>query len=319
MDKAIGGYFELELPATGAYHPEAIALNTARNCLEYILEAKGYKKVFMPYYTCDVLLQPIAKLKIECEFYNIDENLEPIFDFTRVEANMGFLYTNYYGLKDQYIKSIAAQCANLIVDNAQAFFAKPLAGVPTFYSARKFFGVPDGAYLYTDVTRTTAIEQDYSHTRCAHLIERIDLSAEQAYVTFGQNEHVLDTLPLRTMSTLTHALLNAIDYESVKSKRLANFQYLHNKLHSINQFSATLDQDSVPLSYPLLVHNKVGLRTLLIQHKVYTPTYWPNVLTWCKEGDIEFELTQQLIHLPIDQRVSCAELDFMVDIILNKI
>ena len=30
------------------------------------------------------------------------------------------------------------------------FYAKPIHGNDTFYTCRKFFGVPDGAYLYTD-------------------------------------------------------------------------------------------------------------------------------------------------------------------------
>lgn len=42
--KEIGGYFELELHKGGHYHPDALHLNTGRNCFEYILRAKGYKK-----------------------------------------------------------------------------------------------------------------------------------------------------------------------------------------------------------------------------------------------------------------------------------
>ena len=53
--KEIGGYFELELHKGGHYHPDALHLNTGRNCFEYILRAKGYKKVYIPYYTCCLL------------------------------------------------------------------------------------------------------------------------------------------------------------------------------------------------------------------------------------------------------------------------
>lgn len=41
---AIGGYFELELRKGEHYHKDALRLNTARNCFEYILLARKYKK-----------------------------------------------------------------------------------------------------------------------------------------------------------------------------------------------------------------------------------------------------------------------------------
>ena len=53
-----------------------------------------------------------------------------------------FLYTNYFGLKQGCVKLLEKKYGDhLIVDNAQAFFAKPIKGIDTFYSARKFFGL----------------------------------------------------------------------------------------------------------------------------------------------------------------------------------
>ena len=42
--KEIGGYFELELHKGGHYHPDALYLNTGRNCFEYICVPKDIKK-----------------------------------------------------------------------------------------------------------------------------------------------------------------------------------------------------------------------------------------------------------------------------------
>ena len=63
--KAIGGYFELELPKGEEYHKSALSLNSARNCFEYILRVRKYKKVYLPYYTCEVILEPLKKLNIQ--------------------------------------------------------------------------------------------------------------------------------------------------------------------------------------------------------------------------------------------------------------
>lgn len=68
---AIGGYFELELRRGEHYHKDAIRLNTARNCFEYVIRARHYTKVYMPFYTCEVMFEPLQKLNIEFEFYTI--------------------------------------------------------------------------------------------------------------------------------------------------------------------------------------------------------------------------------------------------------
>lgn len=181
MDSSIGGYFELELPVHEEYHNNAFRLNTGRNAFEYVLRAKGYKKVYLPYYTCDAMLEPITKWNLAYEFYTIDSNFLPIFNYSNVQENEVFVYNNYFGICDEQTKEIAAQCKNLIIDNSQAFYSKPIEGVDTFYSPRKFFGLPDGAYLYTDKLLDYNLEKDISYKRCEHLLGRIDTTAEQHF------------------------------------------------------------------------------------------------------------------------------------------
>ena len=148
--KAIGGYFELELRKGEHYHKDALKLNTARNCFEYILLARKYTKVYIPYYTCEVMLQPLHKYHIAYEFYHINESLEPI-EVIQLQNDEAFLYTNYFGLKQSCVEHLAViYKSQLIVDNAQAFYAPRIKGIDTFYSPRKFFGIADGGYLYTE-------------------------------------------------------------------------------------------------------------------------------------------------------------------------
>ena len=139
----IGGYFELELRKGEEYHKDAIRLNSGRNAFEYILRARGYKKVYLPYYTCNVMLEPINRLSLEYEFYHIDEHLEPLFNYNKIGENEAFIFTNYFGLKGKIVQKLSKICTNLIIDDSQAFFENPIAGIDTFYSPIKFFGIPD--------------------------------------------------------------------------------------------------------------------------------------------------------------------------------
>ena len=210
MIEAIGGYPELELRKGEHYHKDALRLNTARNCFEYVLRARGYTKVYIPYYTCEVMLEPLMKCSVEYEFYHINEQLEPV-ETIRLKTSEAFLYTNYYGLKQQCVARLAQTYGKqLIVDNAQAFFASPIEGIDTFYSARKFFGVADGAYLYTDQLLDIELEQDQSYERMSHLLIRADIGAEAGYNEFRKNDDSLIGEPIKKMSQLTEKILCSV-------------------------------------------------------------------------------------------------------------
>ena len=299
---AIGGYFELELPKGEEYHENALRLNTGRNAFEYILRAKQYKKVYLPYYTCDVMLEPIEKLELEVEFYHIDENLLPQFDYSKVKATEVFVYTNYFGVCDNNVDKVAQQCKSLIIDNSQAFYSKPLKGIDTFYSPRKFFGVPDGAYLYTDTLLDDGFETDISYQRFEHLLGRIDIGTEEFYGTFKSNDDSLMNQPIKKMSKLTQRLLSSIDYKSVAESRKQNFEYLDSKLSKNNLLNLNLSSNSVPLVYPYHVDLGAELKKKLIDNKIFVATYWPNVSKWTKDTALENKITKDLIALPIDQR-----------------
>ena len=309
MTEAIGGYFELELRQGEHYHTDALRLNTARNCFEYILRARKYTKVYIPYYTCEVMLEPLNKCNVAYDFYHINEQLEPVEVF-HLEPSEAFLYTNYYGLKQQCVAQLATQYGKqLIVDNAQAFFADPIPGIDTFYSARKFFGVADGAYLYTDAHLDIELEQDQSYARMAHLLKRADIDAEAGYADFRKNDDALCGEPIKKMSRLTEKILCSIDYDKVHSIRRHNYQLFETKLGSSNKIHFILEEGSVPMIYPYWTN--VCIRENLINKRIYTATYWQNVLDWTNVGDIENILTQMLIPLPIN--INETEVDTIIN------
>lgn len=313
--KTIGGYPELELRKDQHYHKNAIRLNTARNCLEYILLSRQYKKVYLPLYTCEAVLEPFAKLHLfntQIEFYDINDRLDPL-KYPQLNEGEAFLYTNYFGLKQDTVTKLVTLYGNrLIVDNSQAFFDFPHDGIDTFYSARKFFGVPDGAYLYTTANleeyKGNEIETDYSFDRMSALLKRIDLGAEAGYCDFQKTEKLLSMQPIRKMSKLTEALLASIDYESVRKQRCHNYRRLYWKLFQKNGLWLKLNEGAVPLCYPFLAKDS-SLRDKLIAEKVFIPTYWPNVLNFCSPNSTEYKYMTRLLPLPIGQTYGHQDMD----------
>ena len=316
IEGAIGGYFSLELPynSKGEYHHNAIRLNSGRYCLEYVLRVKKYTKVFLPYYMCDAVLQPINKLGIDYEFYHIDKDFH-IAETLHPRKTEVILYCNYFGLMDEYVKIVAYQYApNIIIDNTQAFFSRPLPGIDTFYTCRKFFGVADGAYLYTDKKADFDIPQDYSSSRMLFLLERVDKSAEDAFSLYHASEEYLDHTEIKLMSKVTKKIMSSINYNEVITRRKKNYILLDEILSQRNLLHFTLESSLVPMIYPYLV-NDVNMHKILIENKVYVPKYWANVLVWTHGKGFETNLFKRLVPIPIDQRYTEVDMKRILSII----
>jgi hypothetical protein len=311
--RAIGGYFELQLSQGKEFYPNLIRLNTGRNALEYILKQKGYAKIYIPYFTCDVLLEPIKKLDVAYQFYSINNQLDPIIDF-EIEPDACFLYTNYFGIKQEMILSLSKQIKRLIIDNSQAFFSEPLPGIDTFYSCRKFFGVPDGAYLQIRKKLSKKLALDSSLNRFSHLIKSIELGIEGGYSDYKANNEALADNDIKCMSLLTQRILSGIDYEECARIRKRNFNFLHKHLQEHNLFKFDLPDDCSPMVYPFLYADR-DLKLHLIQKKIFVATYWPNVFKWTTGKMYENYLARYMVPLPIDHRYNLQDMFLMLNIL----
>ena len=320
--KPIGGYFSLEINEGRELHAQALRLNAGRYALEYILKARKYRKVYIPYFICESVLQPLRRLGVESEFYHINEQLEPAIKL-KPKAEEAVLYVNYFGLKNRFADTFCYAYPNTILDQTQAFYSEPGnkdKGIKcdTFYSCRKFFGVPDGAYLYTDCILAENLSQDESFERMTFLTKRIDRSAQEGYADFHTNDKSMSNVGMKRMSKLTEAMMAGIDYSAKANKRIQNFYVLDKALRESNRFKWDVDYGTVPLVYPYLVENGAQLRQRLINNQVFCARYWPNVLEWCKKSDWEYQLAENLVCLPIDQRYGEEEMKRILSIITHE-
>lgn len=317
----IGGYFSLELNGGLEHHAGALRLNAGRYALEYILMARKYSKVYLPYYICDSVMEPIKRQKVRCEFYHINEQLDP---FTKLhpKEDEAVLYVNYFGLKNRKADTFCYAYKNTILDYTQAFYSErgnkyddKKIHCDTFYSCRKYFGVPDGAYLYTDCFLDEDLPQDESFERMSFLTKRIDRSAQEGYADFQVNEETFASVGMRRMSRFTEGMMRGIDYSAKAGQRIHNFYVLDKVLRESNRFKWDMDYGTVPLVYPYYIENGAHLRQHLIEHQVFCARYWPNVLEWCSPDEWEYQLAENLVCLPVDQRYDEKNMREILDII----
>ena len=296
--KEIGGYFELEIDKRfGHYHKDAVKLNSASSCLKLLIRTFRIQNIYVPDFTCPVVWKAIKDEGCECIFYKIGLDFMPQQDFPK---DVFILYNNYFGINGRNVRIMEQQYRNLIVDNAQAFYARDNA-FASFYSPRKFFGVPDGGYLYCNDEVELPDVVSESWNKCTALLKRCDRPASEGYEDFRETQKRISKEQVARMSNLTERLLCNIDYEAIRKKRLENFRYLHEQLGEYNQLSIDLDTNDVPLVYPFLT-DRTDLREKLIAKKIYVATYWP--------GSNQDEM-KKIIPLPIDQRYEKSEMEFI--------
>jgi len=320
--KEIGGYFGLEL---GSVNPDyrffhTPSLNSSRHALEYILRQiePAPRFVYLPYYTCEVVLEPLRRLNIGSQFYHINEKLE-ITELPKLNEDEYIIVNNYFGIKDGYIDRLFLHYkGNMIVDNAQAFYHMHHLGMKAIYSPRKYFGVPDGGIAWSPETKDIRLTKDYSTNRSVHLLRRIDAGAEAGYREFKEDDASLSDEPMKAMSDLTRFILERINYDEVKHRRRSNFEILHTALASTNKLDIPdWNTFACPMVYPYLSED-ASLRKRLIENKIFVATYWPNVLEWCSEDTTEFKLAKCLLPLPIDQRYGEKDMNRIVNVIKAK-
>lgn len=310
----IGGFIELWENTGPMLHEGAVALNSARGCLVYIVEARKIRKLALPFFLCDSVAKLCKYLGVEVRYYPIDMSFRPQNVILR-DGEWLYVVNAYGQLDGGEIRALRDRFGRVIVDNVQAYFDVPVEGVDTLYSCRKFFGVADGAFLYTDAALGRELERDESWDRMEHLLGRYDRCASDFYTRYVEYEDSIQALPVKRMSRLTENFLRGIDYGQAKRKRTENFDYLAERLGHLNKLY--LKRTAGAFAYPLLVDNGPELRKKLIAEKIYVPALWPNVAETCAQGTTEHELAANILPLPCDHRYGPAEMDRICDMILE--
>lgn len=310
MKKEIGGYIELDKYKLPMLHEKAMALNCGRNALIYVCLAKNIKKLYVPYFICSSVTDALKKYDISFNYYNIDINFKPVID-NIIKTDEHIYFVNYYGqLNNVYIEELKNKYRNIIVDNAQAYFQMPVEDVDTIYTCRKFFGVPDGAFVYTNQKLAQSLAIDESYKRMNFLLGRFERTASEFYEEYAKNNKLFANESIKIISKLTNNLLHGIDYEFVKNRRTKNYNYLFDKLVKINKLS--LKRIEGAFAYPLYIDNGNALRKKLIAHKIYVPILWPNVITDELKGTLEYNIALNILPLPCDQRYDEEDMEYVI-------
>ncbi|MFT7676999.1 MAG: hypothetical protein ACI8QC_000976 [Planctomycetota bacterium] len=321
--KPIGGFFELEFEAAGTpVHPRASALSTGRSCLYAIVEYLKPKRCYLPHYTCNATLDPFHELGVEVLFYELDAELRPR-NIPQLAAGDCFLLTNYWGLQRELCAELSARLGQqLIVDDTHDFHAEgPYPTSWSFTSARKYFGVPDGAFLYIPdgVSEDQVVPADtpsFENISVRHAASR---SAGLQQLAFREYQAYERSLPcgLYRISHYSRAMLAKLNLGAAQERRRENFLQMAQALGEYNTLNMPASEDASPFVYPFLPAQTLK-KSEYYSQRIFVPTYWPDVLQ--RSGvtcETALAVTANLIPFPIDHRYGPNDMQRMVDLTLE--
>jgi hypothetical protein len=309
-----GGFQPLEVKLSNDYYStneyNLLKYNSAKAALRVFLEKTEIRTIYVPLYLCPNVCREIESHNIRVIYYRIDHNLLPMLDHV-VEDSWVYI-VDYFGVMDGRVDAYIAEHGEMqfILDNCHSFFHKPNIGKNYIYSCKKFFGVPDGAYLITD--EYVECQQKFSRGSeyASYLLTCLESGTDFCYQEKKKVDQYLGD-NYDAMSKIADILMHSIDYEYVAQRRHDNAMIYEDAFAKKNRIC--IEKDSVPYMYPLNVGKNI--KNELIQEKIFVPTLWAHCGKMEYKGTWEYDLTENTLFLPVDQRYDTADISYIVSVI----
>lgn len=314
--QTMGGHFSAFLDNRQNEPPGDQFFESARACLYALLVMVKPAKIYIPNYICDAVTQAIMLAEIPVEKYAIGGDFKVLAPL-ELARNEVILLVNYFGLTAETLLE-QMKCYpkdQVILDCSQAYFYEAPDCLAAIYSPRKFLPVPDGGFIKTHVhLPNDAPDEDASIGRYQYLLQRVVKEVEHSRSLYLQSEDELGAVSIKSMSSFSRAISKTIDLEFIQARRRENYGVLQS-LDRINRIRLPLGQQ-VPLCYPLMISNGEAVRARLIESRIFTPKYWPDVNP---VNEFENSLLRDVVYLPIDHRYGKEQMRALIDFFCSMV
>jgi hypothetical protein len=339
MKRFIGGEFELAdlLPTAqpteltqGLAGSWTVNGRSALYALLKPLKQQGIRKILLPAYLCESVLQPVKACGFEYEYYPVDENLmaQP-----QPQKGSAVVLIHYFGWLNPATKALREEAGSsflLIEDMTQAVFSSwaLLDGLKSllFFGLRKFGPAPMGGW-FNRVEKLPTINQAYEALFWKSLTARMskyiylrmdhetNAQAEQVYLELLQSVESAFDLSCEpyALQEKAKALLDGVDWAEAGTRRRNNWNHLRTCLGDLlTPFHPTLADEVVPLGYVVKCAEREKIRRSFQEAKIFCPIHWklPEDVD-AKRFPISRRLSNSLMTIPIDQRYRSEDMEYI--------
>ena len=328
----IGGVFGLQAPDLSGGLP---APPFARGHVRYFLsvrcalmglcQALNPRAAWLPSYLCGVLADPFTRQGIAIKFYGVSYDLTLSSEEWITDVNPGdlVLVIHYFGFPHRAFPAarIKERGACIVEDASQALFLPQVFPESSciLYSPRKFLGVPDGGVLVSagdlGLERTPLAAPPQAWWKLAVAVSQsrrdADLTAAPAngWYRLFQEYEASYPVGLYGISELSRMLLEAREFEPIRSRRRANYLAL---LETLSAFALypEMPEDVVPLGFPVRVDaaERDGILNRLYGRRIYAPVHWRLAGVAPATFTESHELSRSTLTLICDQRYTPSDM-----------
>lgn len=322
LKKAVNG-MELALLCSGREAIEAALIDIERR------EIVKRKVCLLPRYTCDTVIIPFKKHGWELHFFSVNQGLRPdkqqFKQLLQKFVPSVLLVHTYYGvdtfsevrdcIREQKEKGIV-----YIEDMTQSLPALPALaadGLADYYvgSLRKWFAIPDGAFLasghrlnvFLEGEKRTFLELKLGAQRLkGQYIQGEDGVRKEDFLKMnGAAEKFLyEDRKVCGVSDFTRDRMRRLNVIRNFEQRKENASFLYKVVQSLRRIKAVLNmKDRSPLYVPVYTEQRDGLQEYLKRKNIFAPVLWP--VPEQVKGDMDDEVKfifENLLALPCDQR-----------------
>lgn len=323
---------------------DCIFVLSGRTAIDLILQDicvmdRDARRVYMPAWCCDSMLQPFVDRGVDIRLYNIRyENGHLLYDIEETNDIDIFYVTNYFGydntLSVDAVLHFKQSGAIIVYDRTHSLLRDNdvLDGIAdyTFCSIRKWMGVICGAYL----KKNSGVLHKPVLQECPFLADRINaMEMKAAYISEDNNINKQDFLAKYAlfgyllerdyrnyrMDKLSVLIWQYADKFTMKKVRTANAEMLQYHLKEISQVKPMfiIEDGDCPLFVPVLLGSKEernALRRHLTANNIYCPVHWPKPALL--EGSLQaITIYDRELSLLCDQRYGFADMQRIIDAI----
>ena len=240
------------------------------------------KKIAIPSFLCESMIQPIVKENFLYSCYRVDfDNNSLVFDFGGIEDCGYILVLDYFGY--QPVRYILPRGKVIIRDTTHSIFSQRYDDADYYFgSLRKWAGFLTGGFAYKkkdnifkptqDCSKYVSLRNEAMRQKKVYLRE--NLGNKEFLQIFRDAEEVLNecNIEISPLSDINAAEMLDVDF--IKMRRRSNAKILIDGLKNYCLFKY-LGVNDCPLCVPIIVNNRDALRKYLISNDIYCPVHWP--------------------------------------------
>ncbi len=293
------------------------------------------ERVLLPEFICESVINCFDGDSID--FYHLNSDfsvdIESLKNKMTKSTRLIFLM-HYFGAVQpknvlSEIRSLAEKNSCIVLEDTthSIFSAKRTIGDYVVASVRKWMPIAGGGVLYTlsdklDLGNAT-YKKDCDNKRLTGMVMKdlflhqgLECNKEYREIFKMCEESLDERIDIFQISDFSRFIISCMDIHDIIARRQSNYRYLLERLRKIKLSpEVEFEKTECPLVLPVRIKNRDAVRHLLMEHKVYCAVHWPFDGLMQEDRNFAKKNAEELISLPIDQRYSEKDMDYLADVL----